>query len=178
MPLTRFCSNAPHPRQLAMWPYIQDCIAAYPNATDVPTDSWATLNSNVHTLIGISGYQRARIQEQYARYKREARGWRSRLAAAVAANHAREAEQGSAEGGDGSGGASGGPAQRWSSLLLRALPSGEAGAQGTVLPCCAMQNLVSDATYASDGAAPVAVCAVACCSSNDIASVAVRAVAC
>lgn len=103
---------------------MQDCIAAYPDSPDVSFDSWARLNTYVHTLIGISGYQRARIQEQYARYKREARGWRSRLAAAVAAQHGTEG------GGGGGGGAAaeGGTAQRWASLLLRALPNSGTGA--------------------------------------------------
>jgi hypothetical protein len=50
-----------------MWPrkHLQDCLEAYPDGTDVPLDNWRQLNKHVHTLIGISGYQRARIQARH-----------------------------------------------------------------------------------------------------------------
>ena len=63
--------------------HAQECIAAFPDKTHLDLAPRQHFDAYTRALISISGYQRSRIQEQYAYYKREARGWRARLTAAA-----------------------------------------------------------------------------------------------
>ena len=58
---------------------MQDCATSYPDETKVSIQSWQRLNTLVHTLISISGFQRRRIQQQYLQYKKQAAQWRQGL---------------------------------------------------------------------------------------------------